>query len=100
MKLKLNVCSAIYLMYIAKKFQIDVSKLLEKGPEISKNPKHAYKSPKFRKSIFFSKTVTYIEKHTEGCLHVCTKFEGVVLIHKSGDCISVSVKSIAGDRIS
>ena len=64
MKLKLNVCSAIYLMYIAKKFQIDVSKLLEKGPEISKNPKHAYKSPKFRKSIFFFENCNlYRETH-------------------------------------
>ena len=75
MKLELDVWHYVLDVYI--KFQIDISKHVEKSPETSKNPRRTKIIAKIPKMRFLQKQ-TFVEKYTAG--NVYAKFEEFILI--------------------
>ena len=73
MKLELDLWR--HLLNVYTKFQIDITKHLEKKRKTSKNPKHARKIAKIRKQDFFQKTELMYTN-----LKDLSWFEGFILI--------------------
>ena len=80
MKIELDLWRCLLDVYT--KFQIDISKHVGKIPgkprKIQNAQKIIVKIPKIR---FFTENGTYVRKYTAG--HLCTKFEGFILIYEA-----------------
>ena len=76
MKLELDLLN--HLPDVHTKFQIDISKYVEKNPENLESKTRKNNQTRFETNKQTNRT--YVEKYTAA--HLCTKFEGFILIYE------------------
>ena len=79
MKLALDVWH--HPLDVYAKFQIDISKHVQKSPENFAKCKTRKNNRQNYENDIFTKTGNYVEKYTAG--HLCTKFEEFILIYEA-----------------